>query len=72
MTESNRMAALEWAADYAKRHGMFDQPLNSRGYPADGMKPPTPQEKTNIILRLATWAITEGDGQPIKEVDPFS
>lgn len=61
MSDSSRMAALEWAADYAKRHGLFEQPLNSRGYPADGTKPPTLMEKAEIVLKLATWAIKEGE-----------
>lgn len=69
MSDSDRMAALEWAADYAQRHGMFDQPLNARGYPQDGTKPPTPSEKADIILKLASWAIAEKKSP--QGTDPF-
>lgn len=53
--------ALEWAADYATRNKLFDAPLNQRGYPMDGWKGPTAEEKRAIITKLARDAY---------EVDP--
>lgn len=48
----NLTEALEWAADYAERNNIFAPVTNSRGY-SDGWKPPTPQEKSEIIQKLA-------------------
>jgi hypothetical protein len=55
----NMQEALEWAADYAQRNKLFEVPTNSRGYPADGAKSPTPAEKTEVIMHLAGQALVD-------------
>ena len=59
MSQGDRMAALEWAADYAERNKMFDVPVTPRGYAVGDAKPPTPEQKAAIIIKLADWIMTE-------------
>lgn len=49
----NLAESLEWAADFAARNKLFDAPMKSNGYPVDGWKGPTAEERTSIILSLA-------------------
>jgi hypothetical protein len=59
----NKIEALEWAADYAERNKLFEPALNNRGYPVDGQKPATPEERANIIIKLADQ-VTESEPVP--------
>lgn len=54
--ELNMVESLEWAADYADRMKLFDPKMNGRGYPVDGSKPVTADERAEIIIRLARQA----------------
>lgn len=60
---SDRIAALEYAADYIDRVKIFDVPRKPNGYAEDGWKPFTIQEKTAMVLRIAHWVMT-GEGAP--------
>ncbi len=51
--------AMEWAADYAERHKLFEVPQNSRGYPVDGHKHLSASEKAEIIISIAKTVTTE-------------
>lgn len=45
--------AWDWAASYAAQNKLFDQPMKANGYPVDGTKPATPEERYNILEKLA-------------------
>jgi hypothetical protein len=51
---------MEWAADYAERHKIFEV-KNERGY-ADKIPQPTPAERAAVLLKIATWVMT-GQGE---------
>lgn len=55
----NAVEAMEWAADYAERNQLFAVPMNGRGYPVDGMKPPTHPEKVQMLRDLAASVTDE-------------
>lgn len=59
MTLHSMDEALVWAADYAEQAKLFEPVLNARGY-SDGWKPPTPAEKSDIILKIARNAMDNG------------
>lgn len=58
---SDRIAAMEWAADYVERQKIFEVPLKRNGYPLDGYQAATVQERAKIIIQIAHWVMT-GEG----------
>ena len=62
--------ALEWAADYAKRHELFELKTNARGY-ADGQTPPSPRERASILTDLASTVYNANEAEKATEEEPF-
>lgn len=58
MTTMSPIEALEWAADYADRHKLFEVPTNRNGYPVDGFKQLTPAERVDVLQKLAATVMT--------------
>lgn len=61
----NMQEALEWAADYCDRNRIFVPPKNERGYDVSGWKPPTPEERVQVIATLAGTAISQPSQQSV-------
>lgn len=55
----NSIEALEWAAEYCDRTGIFKPEMKANGYAPDGWKAPSPSEKQAIILEYAKQVQTE-------------